>query len=256
MSKEIKIMIMEDSPALCKKYKDAIDTFPNMKLVQITNNVYNASEMTRTIMPEVCILNLDLNGEKNHGMLYLMELKKLSLVTQPYVIILVDGLDKNANEEVRKMGADFIFSKNDNNFSPAAIIEFVKNMDSIILSRYEHIDSEDGEQKENRIKKMIEAELDFIGIRQKDVGYQHLSKAIRMVIDEPPSNLCEEMAKQCNKSASSIERAMQNSINRAWEKLDPNERIMHYTGHVSATKGFPELKSFVYYYANKVKGRI
>ena len=61
------------------------------------------------------------------------------------------------------------------------------------------------------------------------------------------------MAKNYKKSDASVERAMQNAINRAWRVSDIEELLTHYTAKIHSEKGVPTTLEFVYYYANKVK---
>ena len=58
------------------------------------------------------------------------------------------------------------------------------------------------------------------------------------------------------KTDSSVERAMQNAINRAWRNSDIDELLTHYKAKISSDKGVPTLTEFIHYYANKIKSHI
>ena len=73
-----------------------------------------------------------------------------------------------------------------------------------------------------------------------------------------PKERIEELLRQLHpetykKSDASVERAMQNAINRAWRHSDIEELLAHYTARIRSEKGVPTTLEFVFYYANKIK---
>ena len=60
------------------------------------------------------------------------------------------------------------------------------------------------------------------------------------------------LSEKYNKSKESIERAMQNAINRAWQTNNPKELSKYYTARIRSDRGVPTLMEFVHYYANKL----
>ena len=55
------------------------------------------------------------------------------------------------------------------------------------------------------------------------------------------------------KNDTSVERAMQNAINRAWRSSDIEDLQRYYTAKVDPLKGVPTMTEFIYYYVNKIK---
>ena len=108
---------------------------------------------------------------------------------------------------------------------------------------------------EGKIIRKINIELDLIGISPKAVGYKYLAEAIRLIIDKPSNNLCAVIGEKYGKTDSSVERAMQNAINKAWRTSDINDLTEHYKAKVNSDKGVPTLTEFIYYYANKIKNQ-
>ena len=99
----------------------------------------------------------------------------------------------------------------------------------------------------------IQRELNSVGISTKVLGYQYLTDAILSAIDNPENNLVSFLSKKYSKSDTSIERAMQNAISRAWRTSDVNYQLTKYTTKISSEKGVPTLMEFVSYYVNKLR---
>ena len=97
------------------------------------------------------------------------------------------------------------------------------------------------------------SELDLIGVNTKSVGYKYLIDAIKIVMDSPSPNICGVIAKKYGKTDSSVERAVQNAINRAWNTSPLEDLQRYYTAHISSAKGVPTLTEFIHYYARKIK---
>ena len=112
--------------------------------------------------------------------------------------------------------------------------------------------AENPHQNHKRIEQRIITELNYIGISPKAVGYQYLIDTIQIVINNPVPNLSTLIGNKYKKTESSVERAMQNAINRAWKQTDIDELIYHYTARIHSEKGVPTTTEFVYYYATKL----
>ena len=74
-----------------------------------------------------------------------------------------------------------------------------------------------------------------------------------MVCYKEQTYICNEIAKKYQKTSASVERAMQNAIDRAWKTTDITTLEEHFRAYVNPTKGVPTLTEFIYYYADKVK---
>ena len=77
--------------------------------------------------------------------------------------------------------------------------------------------------------------------------------AILIMMKQPTQNLCTQVAQLYGKSEPSIERAMQNAINRAWKMSSINDLLTHYTAKINSAKGSPTITEFICYYANKLR---
>lgn len=104
--------------------------------------------------------------------------------------------------------------------------------------------------------RLVSLELDAVGISPKAIGYQYLSDAVLLIMQGHPHNICSTLAKQYKKTDSSVERAMQNAINKAWRTTDIDDLLKHYTARINSDKGVPTLTEFIHYYANKIKNHL
>ena len=149
-------------------------------------------------------------------------------------------------------------SKHQEDYSEKSAIDFLKMMKDIIQNNIrsnnpDYADQEAPNQREKRLTRLINVELDRIGISPKAVGYKYLTNAILLVIDGHTGNLCTTIGKKYSKTDASVERAMQNAINSAWRSNDIEELLKNYTARINSDRGVPTLTEFVYYYANKIK---
>jgi DNA-binding NarL/FixJ family response regulator len=256
--KKLSILLVEDDEAACEEIKRHIENFDDVNLAGITNNSSDALEYVKNFLPEAVILDLELHLGGGNGLQFLMELKQLDLPFQPYILITTNNSSTVTYTYAREAGADFIMSKHQSGYSAKGAVEFLRMLKPAIFSKIEsdspeHKTTESPEQKTKRIFRRISVELDYVGVSPKHVGYQYLADAIQLVIDKPRNNLCAIIGEKYGKTEASVERAMQNAIDKAWRVSDIEDLIKHYTAKVSSEKGIPTITEFVYYFANKIK---
>lgn len=258
MDRELNIMLIEDDSSICKRFAEYVDVTAEVSIIAVTNNSYRALELIQENLPDAVILDLELNQGKGNGLMFLQELKTLDIPYKPFILITTNNSSSVTYDYARQLGADFIMSKHQEDYSEQSAIDFLKMMKDIIQnniqnSHPEYAQSESTNQREKRLKRLIDIELDLVGISPKAVGYKYLTTAILLVMDEKQNNLCTTIGKKYGKTDSSVERAMQNAINSAWRSNDIDELLKHYTARINPDKGVPTLTEFVYYYANKIK---
>lgn len=99
-------------------------------------------------------------------------------------------------------------------------------------------------------------ELDAVGINPKAIGYEYLTEAIIIATKGNVPNLARQIALKYNKTQASVERAMQNAINRAWSNCNPDDLARNYTAVINYERGVPTLTEFVYHYASKFRNEL
>lgn len=256
-TKKINILIIEDDPVACRELRQYIESVDDLKLSGITADSDEGIEMVKATLPDVVILDIELHHGSGNGILFLAKLNALSLPVHPYILITTNNSSNVTYDSARRLGADFIMSKHKPDYSAQYVIEFIRMMQHAILSRQpapEEIPQEDDsfEKKLPLFLRRIYRELDCVGISPKNIGYRYLADAILLIMKNPSANVYKEVAESHRKSDASVERAMQNAINRAWRHTDIEELLTHYTARIRSEKGVPTTLEFVFYYANKI----
>jgi CheY-like chemotaxis protein len=257
MDKKLSIILVEDDPDECKELVDYIEGLDDISLLASTNSSTEAIKYIKDYLPDVIILDLELQRGSGNGLNVLMGLRQMDSNNRPYVLITTNNSSQITHESARQLGADFIMTKYQADYCPKSVVDFLKIMESSILSRKQTaLDtplSEPAEIKNKRIVRRINAELNQIGISPKAVGYQYLADAISLVVKQCKQNLYNEIGKKYGKTEASVERAMQNAINKAWRTSDIDDLLKYYTARINPDKGVPTITEFVYYYANMLK---
>jgi two-component system response regulator (stage 0 sporulation protein A) len=258
MDNNLSILLVEDDQTACKAFLEYIEELPDVSLIGVTNNTTKALDYIRSFLPDAIILDLELHKGSGNGLLLLRELKQLLLSVNPYVLITTNNSSELTYETARLLGADFIMSKHQADYSAKNAVDFIRMMKPAIQSRaaataVAHATTETPELRQKRMVQRMNAELNHVGISPKAVGYQYLIDAIQLVMQHPSQNLCCRIGEKHGKTESSVERAMQNAINKAWRTADIDDLLIHYTAKISSEKGVPTITEFIYFYANKIK---
>lgn len=258
MDRELNIILIEDDSDVCKRFSESAELSDGISLVAITNNSYHALELVDELHPDGVILDLELNMGIGNGLHFLQELNNLVLPFKPYILITTNNSSTTTYEYARQAGADFIMSKHQSDYSEQNVLNFLIMMRGIIQNNIEqqnpsYATTESPSQYEKRLKKRITMELEKIGISANLTGYKYLIEAILLVINGRTSYVSTAVGEKYAKTNSSVERAMQNAINRAWRSTDIDDLLLHYTAKINSEKGVPTLTEFIHYYADKIK---
>lgn len=258
MEDKLSILLVEDDDCACRTFINFVDNSNDLMLVGVTSNAFTALDYVRDRLPDVIILDLELHHGCGSGFDVLMGLKELDLKFLPYILVTTNNSSSVTYESARQLGVDYIMSKHQENYSEKSALDFLRMLSPVIKNRKRTmpIDSRNEESPayfEKRVTRRIIAELDHVGISQKSVGYKYLIEAIIMTIKKPTQNLCNLVAQKYGKTECSVERAMQNAINRAWATSDIDDLLTYYTAKINSSKGVPTLTEFIFYYANKIK---
>jgi Response regulator containing a CheY-like receiver domain and an HTH DNA-binding domain len=260
MDKKLSILLVEDDQIACNEFAEYIEELDDISLVGITNSSSKAISYVKDFLPDAVILDLELHKGSGNGLTMLQELKSLLLSVNPYILITTNNSSPITYESARQLGADFIMSKHQEDYSAKNAVDFLRIMKPAIHSRSlssalapAQATTESPEFRSKRILRRISAELNYVGISPKAIGYQYLIDAIQLVIKQPMQNLCNVIGEKYGKTEASVERAMQNAINKAWRTSDIDDLLKYYTARINSEKGVPTITEFVYYYANKLK---
>lgn len=261
MERELSILLVEDDPQACEDIAAYVDTLDDVILIGITNNASKAEQLIQDTLPDAVILDLELHGGSGSGLALLQALHSAPPAKLPYILITTHNSSAVTYEAARQLGADFILSKHQNDYSAKSVVEFLRALKQVIQKHHaNHTKINQGQdspespvQKDRRMTRMICLELDRVGISAKAKGYQYLTDAILLVTKAPTPNLCTIIGEKYGKTESSVERAMQNAIATAWRTTPIDDLLTYYTAKINSEKGVPTMTEFIYHYANKIK---
>lgn len=256
--KKLTILIVEDDQAACRSFSRYSGELEDISIVSMTNNVTKALQDVQIFLPDAVILELELHKGSGNGFEFLTGLRKLVLDTSPYILITTHNSSNVTYEYARQLGADFIISKHQPDYSEKKVLDFLCMMRSTLQAKASSsaLNSASTEAPQAHFKRaamQISSELNKIGINPKSMGYKYLTDAILIVMDKPIPNLCGFIGHQYGKTEASVERAIQNAISSAWKHSDMEELSKHYQAKIRSEKGVPTVMEFIYYYANKIK---
>lgn len=265
MCSELTILLVEDDMDTCNAFQNYVQCLDDIRLIGITNSAYDALTLVQSNQPDVILLDLELHQGCGNGMFFLLELQQLSLPHRPYILITTYNVSQTTFETARHLGADFILCKYEIGYSVQYVIDFIYAMKDVILaqksSQHSSISTtlqtpQTSENYESKIRHWIQNELTLIGISPKVIGFQYLIDAIFLINQNNDTHQIHSIAQKYKKSDASVERAMQNAINRAWRTNDPDILLKHYTAVIRSDRGVPTLMEFIYYYVTQLKNQL
>lgn len=254
----LNILIVEDDYSTCEIFVKLMDKFTDINIIHITNNSYNALEQLSILLPDVVILDLELHIGSGSGLDFLSGINTMNLSRNPYILVTTNNSSQVTYELARQLGADFIISKHQNNYSEEYVLNFIRMMKTAILNKTKssapsNLSPDSPLMYNKHLRKRIMRELDLFGISPRAVGYEYLTDAIFMLSEKPVSNISRILGEKYKKTSSSVERAMQNAINSAWRRLSVQDLAQLYTAVIRSEKGVPTILEFTTYLARKVK---
>lgn len=268
MSATIKILILEDDAADRMQFEHCVTEHTDIEIVGCTANAAEALAIARQTNPDAMIIDLELHNGSGNGLQFLSDLKKTPLKTAPYLLITTNNSSHTTHEAARSLGADFILTKYESDYSADYVIGFLKMMHATIhgnSAKEGAVTAKSSVCQNNRSKcslhdipetelmEFIRNELLLIGISPKAVGFHYLADAVFIKLQDSHANVYKIIGPKYKRSDPSIERAMQYAINRAWRTGDPDELLNKYTARISADRGVPTIMEFVYFYVSKAQ---
>ena len=170
--KVINIILVEDDLEESKIMQEYINTRSDIKLVATAKSSEIALEKIKTFIPDAIILDIELNGGKGSGLEVLDRINEMKLDTKPIIIITTNISSKTVYTYAHEKGADMIFHKLKDDYSPELVINNIVLL-SEIKSR-EKLNNNSGITSINdfreKISDRIKSELNLIGISSHLIG--------------------------------------------------------------------------------------
>lgn len=262
LEKPMTLLLIEDDVAECIKFKDCANRRADITFVGMTGSSAEGLQCVKTRLPEGIILDLELNKGKGSGFQFLEEIKEVELARYPIVIVTTNSPSEIVYNYVHDNGAALVFCKRKPDYSPDMVVNHL-----LVLRKSLHLMNsselptdlqtlETPEERQARITKRIETELNLVGISPKYKGYRHLYEAIEHLIlieKDAAESVINQVAAVHKSSYSAIIRTMQTAINNAWKSTAIDDLLTHYTARIDIRTGVPSPTEFIHHYANKIR---
>ena len=258
MEKALTVLMVEDDNEECNKFRRLLDSANDIRLVGVTNNEKDALKGVKDHLPDVVILDIELHNGSGNGIAFLKGLAGMKMKTIPFILVTTHNISHFTHEIIRQLGADFIMIKSREDYCPESVIVFLRSLKVTFQEIRKKIQSKNNLTEESpadkvkRLELRVTVEVDKIGISPKATGRNYLIDAIMYRTEGKPDQI-NSIAKKYGKTVPSVERAMQNAINKAWITMNPEELTLNYTSRIHPDKGVPTIMEFVCHYANKLK---
>ena len=258
----MKLILIEDEKKEQEKFKRVADKMNEITFVKITNSTVEGIKCLKENNIDGVILDLELNSGTGSGFEFLENLKTTKLSNQPKIVVTTNVCSDSVYDYLHENKVDFIFYKKQESYSAENVINTL-----LLLNNYKNLQSteikESEEEKEKHHKIIVEKvnyELDLIGIASHLQGRKYLFDAITYLLSEEGENsqisINQYLFAKYKRPTSTINRAMQNVIARAWRTTAIEDLENLYTAHVNFHTGVPTPVEFIYYYVDKIKKEI
>ena len=254
--KPLNLLLIDDDVGHCEMYTQYVRGLGGTHLLTAVDGIKQGLSIVGKSLPDVIILDLELNNSDGDGIAFLQKLHSLGLKEIPYVIVITNNLSQNTHTLARQCGADYIFIKTKIDYSPKLVIDFAtRYIENKTHMHFEVKSSQNDEILKLKADRLVES----IGVTSDMTGKKYLVDAIYLVYTlgndkaQLSKNIYPQLAKQYKKSDFSIEKAISNAIRKAWRITDNNILAANYTAGISVEKGLPTNKELIFYFADKLK---
>jgi len=186
---------------------------------------------------------------------FLKNLESLQLIDKP-IIAINTILYPSAIPSFLYKEANLIFYKEQKGYSPKMVIDDILY---ISFKNKTKLSEKVVTLQNNELHKMINAELDNIGISHRLKGRDYLYKAILYSIQKNTTldtSYIKYVADYYNISTTGVLNAMQTAISKAWDSNSIDYLRKKYTAPINYKTGIPTPAEFVGYYVRKVTERL
>lgn len=227
----MKLILIEDEKKEQDKFKKLAEKMNDVTFVKITNSTEEGIKCLKENDIDGVILDLELNSGTGNGFEFLEKLKITKLSRIPKIVVTTNVYSDSVYDYLHQNKVDFIFYK-----------------------------KQEKAKQEKLIAEKVNYELDLIGIASHLQGRKYLFDAITYLLSEEGENsqvsINQYLLSKHKRPTSTINRAMQNAIVRAWRVTAIEDLEKLYTAHINYNTGVPTPVEFIYYYVDKIKKEI
>jgi len=252
----MQVLLIEDEKEHRLEFKEYVSALKYPISFYVASGESDGLEFVQKFNFDFIILDLELHESDGDGMEFLKKLKQLHLAETPYIIIVSNNSSPNTRQAVRSRGADYIFWKGKRDYSPKLVMDFARDY---YQCKIDVLPNEPQQTQTLSLEDDIKARIGKVGINDDMIGRQYIICAISTVVKSAKNdiNLNRDVypiiAKKYAKSVSSIIKAIEAAINKAWCITNESTLSENYPAVISGAKGAPTNKEFIFYYAHLIK---
>lgn len=127
----LKLLIVEDDPAVCQMYREYVEAFDDIEIVSISHTAADAIESVRRLRPHAVLLSLELQGDRQMPVEVLQGLAAEKLTGKAFVIAVSDMYESENKEyyrAIRENGVDYALCKRQIDYTDQTPIDFLRMM--------------------------------------------------------------------------------------------------------------------------------
>lgn len=256
----MRILLIEDDVNECEKFKEEVNNTDGVELIAVTNSSTEGLKYVKRYMPEAIILDLELNAGEGSGFEFVKELRKLKLTISPKIFVTTNVCSDSVYDYLHENKVDFIFYKKQEKYSVSNVIKTL-----LLLQGYSNNNNDNNRNSEignsedvtQELSDKVNKELDLIGVGIHLQGRKYLHDSILYILthgkEDSRISINQYLMSKYKKASSTISRAMQNAIIRAWRISSIDDLEQYYTAKINYETGIPTPNEFIYYYVDKIK---
>lgn len=251
MESKIEILLVEDDMDMCAAFEFCIHRSKKFHLVGRTGKQSEGIAVVKEGNIGAVILDLEL--EEGDGIHFLEELKTLD-VEPPLVVVITNTRSEIILEYIRSEGADFIYQKCNESYSPNMVLDIVEHTYPYrkkSCSQQMKVISYQQSQEELYQRKRIEEELGKLGFKLHIKSTAYLIDAIHYAAFEirgreySLKEIYGVVAKRNDTKDTNVEKNIRDNIERTWMKANPKILERYYPFEVSKESGSPTNMEFI-----------
>lgn len=220
MSDLIKILLVEDDLQVCENFHITMLRQPSLAIVCTTGSEQEAFEYLNTHEVDVVILDVELSEGDGVSLLHSIEERGEE---KPFIVVVTNTASSVTLEYMRQNGADYIYRKTNSSYSEEKVLSIIKK-----IYPYQKILNERGnmslveryneERADAVTRRYVEGELEKMGFKRKQVGFQYAVDGIVMIMRNQgvplraTADIYPAIAEARNTTKECVERGLRNAI--------------------------------------------
>ena len=259
MTRPTRVLLVEDESIEVQAYEDYLENMLNYKLVGVADNGKTAMQLVIDETPDVVVLDFTLRGSV--GSSIIKSIRSADLSIQPLILVISSSIASWKKKDLIKMGANECFIKGAICDNPPMVFEYINDFFESFLEETNQkakimLNIAPKSEVKNRLVSRIKADLERMGIQPGRKAYGYIIHILESCVTEKNKNpimqiFYDELAKLNRCAASSVERAVDNGIAKAFNADFYEGTIKIYTAEYAKGKDKPSVREFVCFFLNK-----